>query len=436
MDTNVQIIAELKSFLTTATHNRKKYCYHEKAFSRTRKLSFEIVVLLITNLIKKSLALELDSFFTFIEQQTAPTKGAFSQARYKLKAMFFQDWNQCLLAKWVALKATSMKRWKGFQLCAMDGTTALLPDRPAIKGEFGSHLNQAGSFALAQVMVCYDLLNGFCLKSKIAGAHADELSTALRWIAHLPSDTLTLYDRGYASFALIYLHTYFKQDFLIRCQTNFNKVVQKFAHSTQQTTIVTFTATLASQRRLQNLGLPYDQQARVKVRLVKVKLSSGETEVLITSLLDKRQFPTACFGQLYCLRWGVETYYDRLKNQLQIEIFTGHKPQAIYQEFYAMIFVTNLQALLVEDCQGELAEANYHREYNYQINYNVALGLMKNQIVALFLNENPTMIYQKLKSKFLRHTEAIRPNRSYPRNKRRNKRRGKYQTWSNYRRAM
>ena len=287
----------------------------------------------------------------------------------------------------------------------------------------------------------YDVLNGFCLKSKIAHAHADELSTAMGWVAHLLDKTLTIYDRGYASgsppgFALVYLHTYFKRNYLIRCQANFNKVVQKFAHSRQQTAIVTFVTTPASQKRLQKLGLPCDHQSCIKVRLVKVTLSSGETEIVITSLLEQAQFPTACFGQLYCLRWGVETYYDRLKNQLQIEVFTGHKPVAIYQEFYALIFLSNLQALLIEDCQRPLAEENRARKYEHQVNYNVALGLMKHQILLLFLWEDPTKIYQLLKSKFLRHTEAIRPNRSYPRDKRRNKRRGKYQTWHNYRRAM
>jgi len=256
-----------------------------------------------------------------------------------------------------------MKRWKGFQLCAMDGTTVLLPDRASIGEEFGCHFNQAGPFALAQVMVCYDLLNGFCLQSNIAGAHADELSVALSWINHLPDNALTLYDRGYASFALIYLHTYFQQDFLIRCQANFNEAVRRFINSNQQTVMATFSATSASHQRLQQLGLPSDQQATVEVRLVKVKLPNGETEVLITSLHDEVEFPSALFKQLYCFRWGVETYYDRLKNQLQIEVFSGHKPQAIYQEFYAMIFLTNLRALLIEDCQAELARANRNRKY-------------------------------------------------------------------------
>ncbi|MEK6482607.1 IS4 family transposase, partial [Catalinimonas sp. 4WD22] len=309
MNTNVQIIAELKTFLTTASHQREKYCHHQEAFTRTRKLTFTLVVLFITNLVKKSLCIELDHFFTFIHKIHVPTKGAFSQARYKLKAVFFQDWNKHLIIKWTILNANSMKRWKGFQLCAMDGTTALLPNRPAIMKVFGSHLNQAGSFALAQVMICYDVLNGICLKSKISSAHADELSTALKWINLLPDKTLTVYDRGYAGFALIYLHMHFKRDFLLRCQTNFNKTVHRFVNGSRQTAIVTFTATPTSKKRLLKLNLPCDLRAPVKVRLVKVKLPSGQTEVLITSLLDQEQFPTICFGQLYCFRWGIETYY-------------------------------------------------------------------------------------------------------------------------------
>ena len=96
------------------------------------------------------------------------------------------------------------------------------------------------------------------------------------------------------------------------------------------------------------------------------------------------------------MRWGVETYYNRLKNQLQVEIFTGQKPEAIRQEFYAMIFVTNLQALLIADCETELSEANQSRKYQHQINYNVTLGLMKNQLVALFVEQEPTAIYQQM----------------------------------------
>jgi hypothetical protein len=52
----------------------------------------------------------------------------------------------------------------------------------------------------------------------------------------------------------------------------------------------------------------------VQVRAVKVKLSTGETEVLLTSLMDKDKYPNEIFKELYFLRWGIETHYGVLKN--------------------------------------------------------------------------------------------------------------------------
>lgn len=289
---------------------------------------------------------------------------------------------------------------------------------------------------MAQLMVCYDVLNQLCFTSCIDRSACDEISVAIDWVTHLPEDSLTIYDRGYTSFTLLYLLAHYQKAFVIRCQVGFNQIVKDFVKSRKPSARVDFPITNRARKHLKQLGWSVDQHTKVTVRLVKVQLDGGETEVLITSLLDTQQFPNQVFKELYFLRWGVETYYDRLKNQLQIEIFTGHKPEAIRQEFYATIFVTNLQALLINDCETELLAANQSRKYLHQINYNVTLGLMKNQLVALFVEYEPTNIYLQLKNKFLRHTEAIRPNRTYKRNKDKNKRRGKYQTWSNYRRAI
>lgn len=42
MNTNVQIIAELKAFLMEASQQKEKYCDHATAFTRKRKLSFSL----------------------------------------------------------------------------------------------------------------------------------------------------------------------------------------------------------------------------------------------------------------------------------------------------------------------------------------------------------------------------------------------------------
>ena len=73
-----------------ASGNKEKYCHSAEAFTRNRMLSFSVVVLFITNLMKRSLAIELDGLCEFLHKTTIPTKGAFSQARYKLKALFFK----------------------------------------------------------------------------------------------------------------------------------------------------------------------------------------------------------------------------------------------------------------------------------------------------------------------------------------------------------
>ncbi len=44
------------------------------------------------------------------------------------------------------------------------------------------------------------------------------------------------------------------------------------------------------------------------MRLVSLRLPTGELEVLVTSLLDETVYPTAAFREPYQYRWGQETY--------------------------------------------------------------------------------------------------------------------------------
>ena len=60
---------------------------------------------------------------------------------------------------------------------------------------------------------------------------------------------------------------------------------------------------------MRQLGLP---QA-LTVRFVRVRLSTGEWEVMVTSLRDEVAYPTVGFLELYHWRWSVETFYGVLK---------------------------------------------------------------------------------------------------------------------------
>lgn len=59
--------------------------------------------------------------------------------------------------------------------------------------------------------------------------------------------------------------------------------------------------------------LPYRQDTPLAVRLIRVTLPNGETELLATSLLDEEAYPREAFLHLYALHWQEEVRFDVLK---------------------------------------------------------------------------------------------------------------------------
>ena len=93
--------------------------------------------------------------------------------------------------------------------------------------------------------------------------------------------------------------------------------------------------------------------ARVRVRFVKVALADGAIEVLATSLLNAQTVPAAALKTLYGWRWGIETYYDRLKNIFEVERFSGRTVRSIEQDFFGVIFLTTLESVLSKAADEE-----------------------------------------------------------------------------------
>jgi hypothetical protein len=87
----------------------------------------------------------------------------------------------------------------------------------------------------------------------------------------------------------------------------------------------------------------------LRVRFVRVRLGTGDYEVLTTSLLDEARWPTADYHALYSLRWGVEIFFRILKSgccieELQIETRERLEPTiALYMLIaWRMLDLTNL----------------------------------------------------------------------------------------------
>ncbi len=89
----------------------------------------------------------------------------------------------------------------------------------------------------------------------------------------------------------------------MRTKTSFNTLTKAFIQSGKTSQIVEIypgkSATIIDKE--------YNQNTPIKGRLIRVDLPSGETELLITSLLDSKKYTHKIFKELYFKRWKVET---------------------------------------------------------------------------------------------------------------------------------
>ena len=440
VEANVRIINDLKVFLERVicdVEERARYSISGVDFSRKRCLPFSTLVLFILNLPKRSLSIELYSFFTYLGQITC-TKSAFCQQRQKLKAVFFEHWNSVLVQSFYNHYQDSVKRWKGFVLLALDGSVFALPNTEELRSLYGNASSNRGEHgAVARSGILYDVLNNLVINGRLHPYLSSERSVVLELLEHMPKNSLLTFDRGYPSFWLFYLFLKNRQHkFVMRVHTGFNNTIKAFMRSAQQDSVLSFQPSYDAVRQMKEMGLEITKETSINLRLVKIILPTGEVEVLVTNLFESEAYSIDELKEVYALRWGIEVFYGTAKNQLQIECFSGIKQICIEQDYYANLFVYNLQSIVEKQSEPILEQINKKRILNYKINKNISWSALKNRVVLLFLTNNCSEVLLELQNLFQQQLEPVRPNRKFPRVRKAIHGNGKYRTLTNYKRAI
>jgi len=369
------------------------------------------LVLFLLNLVKGSLQDELDHFFrlgdTFASRGV--TKSAFSQARQKLRATAFVELLDHLVGAFYRLGHA--RRWQGLRVLAIDGSTLALPDEMALELHFGDVARERGErHPLARVAMIYDVLNRLPIAARIASMDDGELTTARPLLKALTPGDLLLGDRLYPGFLFCRQVLAQQAHFCLRVKTRFNLDVARFYAGDAPEQLITWAPSKDNRRELRALGLPTDP---IPVRLLRVRLPNGRTEVLMTSLLDAATHPRAAFYPLYGLRWRIEEGFKMLKLRALTESFSGRSVLAVEQDFHAKILACALNAVLT-------LPANQHWEKAVQsdgsaprqINFSQALSRFKDHVVCAFLGWVPfAELTEFLLKAAVRTTELLRPGR-------------------------
>jgi hypothetical protein len=393
-------------------------------FTRQRHLGLMRTVVFLLEKTVRSVQLHVHEFFARLGENRAPiTASAWSQARLKLRHTAFVELNQRAILEPVYARGSAfeVKRWRGHRVVAIDSSLLHLPNTEAVGREFGwvSCRNQKGAcgrYAQGRLSVLTDVLNRIALQTLLVGWETGERTLAIEHLSVLEPEDLALLDRGFASYELFARFILRQRFFVGRCARNsFGAVNRLFAQNQAgQSVVVELRPPNGTVNEIRAAGLP----ERIRVRLVTVRLPSGELEVLATNLLDEQVYETALFGELYHCRWGIETYYGLLKSRLDLEHFTGRSVEAVRQDVYATIFLSNLESVLTRPAQRQLAQASAQRQHAAQVNRAVSFHALKCHLIALLLSSQPPQqVLQKLERLFAGTPVTVRPNRIVPRRK-------------------
>ena len=384
---------------------------------------------------KFSLQNTLNKFFSAIgEVFKVPTDSAYCQAKQKVKPEVFEHLTAKLSEDFYRLYGADdeVKLWRGHRLIGGDGTKLNLPDTPALRARFGVQRNQQKECVQATAVVAYDLLNDLGLQSALGEAHSSEKSLLFEvWPCLKKTDVLVL-DRNFADYTIIAKAKKDGVEVVIRCPHSSFSVVEDFWKSKDRERVVRLKVSQSS--RTKKYVKEHDLPLEVLVRLVKFRLSTGEEEVLLTTLCDLKKYPRREFFKVYGIRWENETYFDRIKNIFEIERFSGQSETSIKQDFHGVIFLANLESVLTTDVETKMQEAAVERGNKTmpQVNHAVSYVALVSKVMVLLTDENEssTETLKELKHLFWTNPTRQRKGRKYRHKKPTHAKRVRYYRYS------
>lgn len=416
--------SRLNSAISDAVSTYREDNEGNPCFSRNRVFTMEQVIKLLLSMHGGSLNKEL---------YTAGIKAspsAFSQQRDKIPLTVFED-----VLEYFNLQCHDRQTFKGYRVFAVDGTTVNMARNPKsdsfMRGKSkGKNQDEIKGYNQLHVTPLYDVLNKTYKYCVIQPQPKQDEIGALTHLLNMCGDcfeeqTLIVADRGFESYNTF---AYFQEeehgniDFLIRVKNDISgmREIRKLPMQ-ELDTFVEFTLSTtqtAEDKKNGNIFLNthkngnktyksrsrrwiYDSPYRMKFRVVRVLLDTGEYETLATSL--PRAITADEIKELYHSRWGIETAFRELKYSVGLVNLHGKKDAFVKQEIFAAMIMSNFASRMVNEI---ILKQDKDNALTYKVNQKMAIYLCREYFRKDYANG------EQLMKDISRYAEAVRPERS------------------------
>lgn len=235
--------------------------------------------------------------------------------------------------------AIGAARWNGLLVCAIDGTSMVVPNSAANAAEFGRQSGRPDAesgYPMLRLLTVVACGTRTIIDAVFGPYRVGETTYAPTLLRCLKPDMLLLTDRNFAVTALIEQIASAGAEVLIRCKDA--RVLPPIAH-------------LCDRSWLARMG---SVTVRVIDAAITVGLDNGTTRRahyrLVTTLTDEKRYPAEELVRLYHQRWEIETSYLELKSTLLGgRVLRATTPAGIIQEVYAVLITYQALRTAVAD---------------------------------------------------------------------------------------
>ena len=356
----------------------KRYITEDNRFIRDRKMTQKEYTAFILSQRSCTSYIETIRFFTIWlknDFKTISSQGIGKQRMF-IDPKVFIDMYECFIDELYS-KFSGFSKFQGYIIGACDGSIVDLPNVTLTREEFpvGDENLLKEKRIRARVSCILDVHSKHILTAKIVETTVNEIDLAIEHLENLRqrldiTKLITIYDRGYPSIELMTKIIDLNSKFLIRLPKNVFIHQIKQMKSNDEIIQINMINSRLNNFDDENLKEKARKMGRLEIRIALVDIGKDEPEILATNLTPE-EFTTEDLKELYKKRWTVEIGFDRLKNLIEIEDFSGIRRPIIEQDFYAHLFVYNLAMTIKNHAENNITRTPRNKEEKiiYQSNF-------------------------------------------------------------------
>lgn len=349
----------------------REFILGENSFIWNRTWEFFDYIIFILTYEGESTTEAIQSFVEKMEwdENKIITKQALSKQREHINPQIFKKMNYKFIEQIYDCE-DYVPLFKGNNVVIGDGSKAEIPNLREVKKEFGVAPDTEKYTQPARTLfsTLIDAKYGFILDSILGKSHSSERDLLKKHLENVNkyidlNNTIIILDRGYYSLELMLLFDSLGLKYIFRLRDDIY-IDERYGMKNDEYLNIKLINNRTQNIKNNVLLKKIENKKYISGRFVNYKITEKTKITLLTNLAPEfASLPE--LKELYNIRWKIETNYDKMKNKLRIEEYSGRKDINIQQDFYAKTYLFNLYQAINNTSRKKLEYINEELREKY-----------------------------------------------------------------------